>query len=122
MPAEHALTWFEIPAANLPRAIQFYETVLGVSLVPMEVSPGYPMAMFPAEGVNGALITGEGYTPSADGSLIYLSYPGDLDIPAARVEPAGGKLLAPKTSIGSHGYILMFLDTEGNRVGLHSNG
>ena len=100
MSVNHALNWFEIPATDLQRATKFYEALLGVALIPIEVSPGYPMAMFPEEGVGGALITGEGYTPSQDGSLIYLAYSGDLDEPAARVEAAGGKLLAPKTSIG----------------------
>jgi predicted enzyme related to lactoylglutathione lyase len=39
----------------------------------------------------------------------------------ARVEKAGGKSVMPKTSIGEYGFIGGFVDTEGNRLYLHSN-
>ena len=42
----NALDWFEIPTADLERAIRFYESVLAVSLK-REVFGGVPMAMFP---------------------------------------------------------------------------
>jgi hypothetical protein len=39
-----------------------------------------------------------------------------------KVEPAGGKILMPKSLISEHwGYMALFEDTEGNRVALHSN-
>jgi predicted enzyme related to lactoylglutathione lyase len=37
-----------------------------------------------------------------------------------RIEQAGGRTLVPKTSIGEHGFIAHFIDSEGNRVALHS--
>lgn len=40
-----------------------------------------------------------------------------------RVEGAGGKILMPKTAIGMDaGYFAMISDTDGNTVGLHSQG
>lgn len=81
------------------------------------------MAMFPAEdGVSGAVIKAEGYTPSAEGSIIYLNAGADLSDALGRVEAAGGLVVAPKTGIGENGYVAFFLDTEGNKVGLHSMG
>jgi predicted enzyme related to lactoylglutathione lyase len=43
-----------------------------------------------------------------------------LGTPLSRVEAAGGSVVMPKTSIGENGYMAIFLDTEGNRVALHS--
>ena len=39
----------------------------------------------------------------------------------ARVERAGGSIVVPKTDIGGDfGFFAHFVDTEGNKVGLHS--
>ena len=80
--------------------------------------------MFPYDndnnGVGGGLVQMQGATPSADGVTIYLNGGDDLSIPLGRVEAAGGKILMPKTDIGENGYMAQLLDTEGNRVALHS--
>jgi len=117
----NALNWFEIPASNIKRASKFYGTILGAELEISEMMPGYQMAMLPAEdGVGGALIQGEGYIPSAEGSMVYLNGGQDLAGPLGKVEGAGGKILVPKTDIGENGFFAYFLDSEGNKVGLHS--
>jgi len=83
----------------------------------------FQMSMFPAEdGVGGGVIRGEGYVPSAEGTVVYLNAGDDLNVVLGRVQAAGGQVLLPKTSIGSNGYMAFFLDTEGNKVGLHSMG
>jgi predicted enzyme related to lactoylglutathione lyase len=117
----NALNWFEIPATDIQRGIKFYNTILETELVPMEAGDGFPMGMFPAEdGVSGAVISGEGYTPSTDGSLVYLNGGDDLTTVLNRVESAGGKIMMPKTDIGENGFVAFFIDSEGNKVGLHS--
>jgi predicted enzyme related to lactoylglutathione lyase len=118
---DNTLNWFEIPATDMARAVGFYSTVLDLTLEADDIGDGYQMAMFPAEGVNGALVSGDTYTPSRDGALVYLNGNPDLSAALGRVEAAGGKILLPKTNIGQHGYYAIFLDTEGNRVALHSN-
>ena len=119
----NALNWFEIPAADIKRAVKFYSTILGTELEISDMMPGYQMAMLPAEdGVGGGIVQGEGYTPSAEGSMVYLNAGEDIDVPLGKVEGAGGKILVPKTSIGENGFFAYFLDTEGNKVGLHSMG
>jgi len=62
------------------------------------------------------------YKPSAtDGPLIYLNGNPDLQIILDRVEAAGGKIIVPKTEINpDYGFMGVFIDTEGNRIGLHS--
>ena len=122
----HAINWFEIPAKDLPRAKRFYEAILQVA---MPETPGpMKMAMFPADWrqgeIGGAIVEGEGYVPSDAGALVFLNGGEDLSRILDRVQAAGGKVLMPKTAIPMEGsgFIAMFLDSEGNRIGLHSMG
>jgi predicted enzyme related to lactoylglutathione lyase len=72
--------------------------------------------------VGGALIQHEMHVPSEKGTLVYLDGGADLSVALGKVAAAGGQVVKPKTSIGEHGYCAMFVDSEGNRVGLHSMG
>jgi len=123
---ENALTWFEIPAVDFARAEKFYNTIFDIELVPVKGIKhlGLQMSTFPhgKDGVGGGVIKGEGYVPSAEGTVIYLNGGDDLNVVLNRVEAAGGQVLLPKTSIGRQGYMAFFLDTEGNKVGLNSMG
>lgn len=118
-----AINWFEIPVKNFERAKAFYEAVLGGELQVMEAM-GMKSAFFAADlqsgDIGGCIIEGPGYEPSQQGSLVYLNGGEDLSVALDKVEPAGGKVLLPKTSIGPHGFMAYFEDTEGNKVGLHS--
>lgn len=120
----NALNWFEIPAADIKRAVKFYNTIFDVELTPMEGTPGFTMAMFPASPgeIGGAVLQGEGYVPSKEGTVVYLNGGEDLSVVLGRVEEAGGQVLGPKTDIGEYGFLAFFEDTEGNKVGLHSMG
>ncbi len=118
--------WFEIPVSNMERAIKFYETVIGVKLDRNQMGP-LDMAWFPwidgAYGSGGSLVHyPSAYTPSANGVVIYLTaLSGDLAIELGKVEDAGGTVLQEKTKISDeHGFMALFLDSEGNRVALHS--
>ena len=123
---KNAISWFEIPTIDLYRAQQFYEVIFGVELISMETE-NFKMRMFPIEdpmnGIGGALSYAEGfYKPSAtDGPLIYLNANPDVQVVLDRIEKAGGKIIVPKTQISpEHGYMAVFIDTEGNRIALHS--
>jgi len=122
---KNAISWFEIPASDLARAQQFYETIFGVKLNPLDL-PNIKMRMFPLEdmaGVGGAVVDSGGFhKPSGtDGPLIYLNGNPDLQNVLDKVEAAGGKILVPKTEISpEYGYMAVIFDTEGNRIGLHS--
>jgi len=119
----NAINWFELPAKNFDRAIQFYSDVLDAELQPMN-GPEMKMAFFPTkdQGVGGCVTHGNGNTPNAEGTLVYLNGGDDLEVPLSRVESAGGTVLMPKTNIGENGFMAIFLDTEGNRVAFHSMG
>ena len=116
----NAINFFEIPSIDFDRAVAFYRDILGVEFH-HEVFMGTPTAMFPAseDGAGGAVIHSD-LKPSSDGPVLYLNANGQLREAVARVEPAGGRVLLPVTSIGDPGDIAIILDTEGNRIGLHS--
>jgi uncharacterized protein len=123
---KNAISWFEIPTTDLNRAQQFYEAIFGISLIPMETD-NFKMRMFPIEdpmtGIGGCLIHTNGFhIPSAtDGPLIYLNGNPDVQIVLDKVQAAGGKVIVPKTEISpEYGYMGVFIDSEGNRIGLHS--
>ena len=122
----NAISWFEIPATDLSRATIFYETIFGIKLNPLDL-PNIRMRMFPLDdmmtGVGGAVVDSDGFhKPSAtDGPLIYLNGNPDVQHVLDKVETAGGKIMVPKTQISpEYGYMAVTLDTEGNRIALHS--
>ena len=123
---DNAISWFEVPATDLDRATKFYEQAFQVKLTPLDL-PNIKMRMFPVDnpgkGIGGALVDSGGFhKPSAtDGPLVYLNGNPDVQQVLNRVENAGGKILVPKTEISpEYGYMAVIIDTEGNRVGLHS--
>lgn len=119
----NVINWFEIPAKDMERAKQFYATVLGGELHEQDLN-GFRMAFLPmeGEGVGGALVQHEAYTPNASGALVYLNGGNDLSPFLDRVEEAGGKVLQGKTKITDEiGYMAVFLDSEGNRIAFHSH-
>lgn len=123
---DNAISWFEIPTTDLDRAATFYETLFQIKLIPLD-TPNLKMRMFPIDnmmsGVGGALVFSQGFhRPSAtDGPLIYLNANPDVQIILDRIEAAGGSILVPKTQISpEYGYMAAFLDSEGNRIALHS--
>jgi predicted enzyme related to lactoylglutathione lyase len=119
--------WIEIPVIDMERAIAFYEAVFDFKLHRANLA-NLDMAMFPwvenSEGSGGSLVYNpEYYRPSADGTLVYFTaFSGDLANELSRVESSGGRVIMPKTQISEeHGYMALFVDTEGNRIGLHNS-
>ncbi len=126
VPKHNVAGWFEIPVMNMRRAITFYETVLEVGLERHTVAQ-IEMAWFPwvenGTGAGGSLSQAtEFFQPRDNGVLIFLTaFSGDLANELSRVERAGGKIIQPKTLITEDiGYMAIFLDSEGNRIALHS--
>lgn len=120
----HALNWFEIPVNDFARAKAFYESVLGITVTTLQMGTS-TMGMLSAdpEAVGGAIVQSEGEVPSRQGTMVYLNGGDDLAGMLGRVESAGGAVVLPKTEIGNgFGFFAHFMDTEGNRVGLHSMG
>ncbi len=113
---------FEIPATDITRAVSFYQEILGIAIEQMEFE-GLRMGLFPYENqaVTGVIMQGEGYEPSASGITIYLHAGDDLQKALDKVEANGGTIMVPKTPHADEsGFFALFLDSEGNKMGLHS--
>jgi uncharacterized protein len=115
------VSWFEIPAYNHFRSVAFYNYIYGIQMTSVELN-GFAMGFFPAEsGIGGAIVSGPGCVPSEIGPLLYLNGGEDLNNVLSKVNEAGGRVVMEKTFLSeSAGYFAMFIDSEGNRLALHS--
>lgn len=117
------ISFFEIPAADFPRAVKFYETILDLQLSVYECE-SEKMAFFPEENgkATGAVSWADsGFTPSKDGVLIHFEVE-DMEAALDKITGHGGRITRPRTKIecDGAGYFATFLDSEGNQLGLHS--
>ncbi len=114
--------WFEIYVQDMARARAFYQTTFEVTLEHLE-SPGIDLWAFPMQhekpGSPGALAKMDGKDSGRGGTLVYFSC-ADCVVEAARAAQNGGRIIKDKMGIGQYGFIAIIIDTEGNRVGLHS--
>ncbi len=123
--ATRVVAWFEIPALDFDRAVRFYEAALDAPLH-REVFGGVRMAVFSheEEATGGAIVCNPRDTrPSVtgDGVTVYLNAEPTLQATLDRIEPAGGKIDGSIVELPNGiGYIAFIIDTEGNRIGLHS--
>jgi predicted enzyme related to lactoylglutathione lyase len=115
------VSWFEIPAIDFQQAVHFYQHIFGITMQ-QQINEVNAMAFFPTNnGIGGAVIAGSGSIPSDTGPLIYLNGGKDLSIVLNKVEEAGGRIIMPKTLISEDaGYFAIFLDSQGNKLALHS--
>jgi len=116
------VTWFDIPVLDLDRAINFYSNVLKIQLRKEQAGPGVGMAMLPREdgSVSGCLVQNMDTKPSESGPLLYLNTDGQLDEAIDAVEKHGGRVIARRHSISPFGFRAIVMDSEGNRIALHS--
>ena len=122
MSHKYPVNWFEIPATNFARAVKFYSTIFDKEL-PTTHMNGADMAFFSTEPleVSGVIISGKGAEPSNKGILLYLNGGDNLNTPLSKVEMAGGTVVLTKTKISDEiGYYAIFINSEGNRLALHS--
>lgn len=121
---KNAVNWFEIPVVNFERARRFYSQIFDFDMPTMQMGAVWMgMLLYDHEnqGIGGAICQGEGYVPAQTGTLIYLNGGKDLTTVLNRVQKAGGQILVPKTLIDpENGHFAIFVDTEGNKIGLHS--
>ncbi|WP_040250394.1 VOC family protein [Psychroserpens mesophilus] len=120
---QNVVGWFEIPVNDMDRAKRFYETVFEIE-VSIHDFGGMLMGWFPFDeskpGATGTLIKQESYIPSQEGTLVYFNSV-DVQLELDRVVSAGGNIYQPKTQISpEHGFMGAFIDSEGNRIALHS--
>ena len=113
----------------MERAVKFYEAVfkfkIDVQKFGKELMGWFPFAKDKeAANAGGSLIYNPTYyKPSTNGALIYFaSQTDDVSDELSRVESAGGKVIIEKRIITEEiGYMGAFIDSEGNRIAVHSH-
>lgn len=113
--------WYEIPVFDYERAKKFYESIFNIKIFTEDFG-NFKMGIFPHKEVGCALCFGQGYKPGQEGTLVYMNAEPDLDTVLNRIVKAGGKVLREKNMISAeHGFMAVFVDSEGNRLALHSS-
>jgi predicted enzyme related to lactoylglutathione lyase len=121
------LCWTDIPVTNLDRAIRFYSAVLAQEVRKLsEGGMDYGLLPHGEQNASGCLCVrsdsgGVDNTPSANGPLIYLLVEGRLDEAVKAARANGGKILRERQQIGEHGFRAVVIDSEGNRIALHTS-
>ncbi len=121
-PMKSYVSIFEIPALEIERAISFYENILSIEIELMDFE-SMKIGVLPFENqiVNGVIVQSAGIKPSANGVTLYLNAGNDLQPVLDKVLENGGQIIQPKTPHADEsGFFAIFLDSEGNRMGLHS--
>ena len=115
---EKFISWVEIPAKDLKRAVKFYNSVMQVDLQIADFGEE-KMAGFPNG--EGAITQAPDFHPSREGVIVSFNVKNDLDGAIERIKAGGGEIITGKTKIEAEGmgYFALFLDTEGNRAGLY---
>jgi predicted enzyme related to lactoylglutathione lyase len=113
------ISWVEIPAVDIERAVKFYNTIFNLDMEILDFGKE-KMACFPNE--EGAISLSPDFKPSEDGVLVSLNANEEMDITIEKIINAGVRLITPKTKIEADGkgFFAVFIDSEGNRIGLHS--
>ncbi len=114
--------WFDIHVSNLNRAKKFYETVFNLQLTDLPIEWG-KQSLFPfspeSPNISGALVEKADMAANGNNTVVYFETE-DCTAEEGRVEQAGGKIVQPKMQIGEFGFVSIFIDSEGNTIGLHS--
>ena len=113
------LVWFDIPVADLDRSAAFYRAVLGI-MVHKEKAGDFTFCVLDHKDGNGGCLVPQPGNVGQGGILCYLNVDGRIRDAVAQAARLGGKVLKPVYAIGPHGYCAIVLDSEGNRVALHS--
>ncbi len=113
--------WIDIPVANLERAAAFYEAVLNTKVHIEQFNELQFGVLDHEQGNGGCLILNAAAISSSQGILVYMNVDQRIRDAVTQVESQGGKIIEPIHSIGPHGFRAIILDSEGNRLALHSN-
>ena len=116
---QNRAVWFDIPVAELDRAAIFYRAVLGVRVEKEEFS-GSSFCVIEHKDGNGGCLVKSPDEVSAVGVMIYLNVNDRIRDAVAKVRTHGGGVVEDVHSIGPHGFRAIVLDSEGNRIALHS--
>ena len=132
------LTWFEIPAFDFDKAVNFYSLIFGIKIECREMgSIPYGIMNASQMGSSGAIVKVYEKTVANQGTVLFFRV-NDMSETIRRIKLLGGTILREKTIIRNEmadgrtvipktlidetvGYYASYLDLEGNKMALYSN-
>ena len=112
------VVWFDMPAKDLSRARKFYAAVLSIAVT--EEFPGVAVIAHGQNDVSGCIFKSDDVAPTDQGVLLYFNVNDRLEEAVNEAEQHGGVVVEAPQSIGEHGTRAVVIDSEGNRIALHS--
>lgn len=112
--------WFDIPVVDLDRASQFYAEVLAIRVEKNEFEGFQFSVLEHADGNGGCLVPNPNEVTANQGILLYLNVHGRIRDAVQQTKDHGGSVVQDIHAIGPHGFRAIVLDSEGNRIVLHS--
>lgn len=114
------VVWFDLPVADLDRAVRFYAAVLAIK-VSKESFDNVSFGLFEhGQGNGGCLVPNAGEVSATQGVLVYFNVDGRIRDAVEKTESHGGRVVQPIHAIGPHGFRAIVIDSEGNRIVVHS--
>lgn len=117
---------FEIHAADVSRAVEFYRSVFDWEVEDWSEYAGSPYfgvrTGADAPGIDGAIMQRRGENPEVGGVVagaVLTMGSADFDTTAERILAAGGQVALPKHALPGMAWQGYFLDTENNVFGVH---
>lgn len=114
----NTISWFDLPVIDLERAVTFYSAVLDAEIT--QEFPGVAVIAHTENEVAGCLFVSEDHQPSVHGALLYFNVDGRLEQAVSLVENLQGTIEKSIHDIGPFGKRAIVIDSEGNRIALHS--
>jgi predicted enzyme related to lactoylglutathione lyase len=115
------VVWFDLPVADLERASRFYAAVLDIEVSPAKAGNFTFAVLEHGPDGNGGCLIPNAKEVSAAGILVYMNVEGRIRDAVAQTQKHGGRMLKAIENIGEHGFRAIVLDSEGNRIALHSS-
>ena len=114
------VVWFDLPVADLARASKLYGAVLGIKVEEAKAGNFTFAVLEHGPNGNGGCLIPNGSEVGAAGILVYMNVDGRIRDALRQTEKHGGRVVKAIESIGPHGFRAIVLDSEGNRIALHS--
>lgn len=115
------VVWCDVPVADLDRATAFYAAVLDIPVHKEKFNEFSFSVLHHSEGNGGCLVPHADQVREDRGILVYFNVDGRIRDAVLKVASHGGKVIEPVHSIGPHGFRALVVDSEGNRIALHSS-
>ncbi|MBT5925748.1 MAG: VOC family protein [Verrucomicrobia bacterium] len=112
--------WFDVPVKDLDRATTFYAEILSIQVSKQNFNDVEFSVLEHKDGNGGCLVPRTEEVTSESGILVYFNVHGRLHDAVDKTLTHGGKIVLPIHPIGPHGFRSIILDSEGNRIALHS--